>query len=325
MSSSSSASSGSADDSTLRCDGLGAQVLNGSGNPMPFYGVRREGRLVEAYTEAKEGEKFAVKIDSPVLDGTYIARLEIGGQLVREVVCKSQSEPVTIQHRQISETEAETLKFAKVVATGEYPDYPHSELRWSDRKSSLPADDEVQGVRDLAEVDRMCQIHIIVNKEVRKGQSHQASFSKNDLVPKKEVYEKAKKVGAVQFSAGPIVASKAPPRYYKPIYDSAFPRVEFKIRCITRVGLQLRKFIPFEKEEKKKRPKEAEGVDALEKYLENELDRVKKRKRALEDAESSGSSGAQGRSNVKVEPVAFDFSRGGTAENPLDIDDSSEE
>ncbi|KAE8220102.1 hypothetical protein CF319_g6319 [Tilletia indica] len=301
MSSSSSTSSGSADDRNLRCDEFSAQVLNGSGKPMPFYGVRREGRSVEAFTEAKEGENFAVRIDSSVLDGTYSAKLVIGGRWVRTRICDFLDWPVTIKHRHISETEAETLRFAKVVTT----------------------DDEVEGMRDITEVDRMCQVCITVTKVCKKKPT-QASFTHQDLSPKQQIYEKAKKVGAVQFSAGPTIASKAP-RIWKTTEDSAFPRVEFKIRCITRVGLQLRKYIPFEKEEKKKRPQEAEEVDALEKYLENELDKVKKRKRALEDAESSGSSGAQGRSNVKAEPIAFDFSRGGTAENPLDIDDSSEE
>ncbi|KAE8232921.1 hypothetical protein CF326_g2043 [Tilletia indica] len=301
MSSPSAPSSGAVDNNTLRCIEFSVQVLNGSGNPMPFYGVRREGRLVEAYTEAKEEETFAVRIDCFILDGTYSARLDIGGQMVESRLCDFQDGPTTIKHRQISQTEAETLKFAKVVTT----------------------DDEVQGVRDLAEVDRMSEMCIIMNKVCQK-EPKEASFPHQDLGPKQQIYEKAKKVGAVQFSAGPVIPSTAPSRL-KIKYDSAFPPVEFKIRCITRVGLQLRKYIAFEKEEKKKRPKEAEEVDALEKYLEGELDKVKKRKRALEDAESSGSSGAQGRSNVKAEPIAFDFSRGGTAENPLDIDDSSEE
>ncbi|KAE8220103.1 hypothetical protein CF319_g6315, partial [Tilletia indica] len=101
------------------CDSFSAQILDGNGNPMRFYGIKREGRLVEAYLEAKEDEKFSVKVNSFDLCGTYSVRLELGGQWCRAPICSFLHWPIIIQSRQISESEAETLKFRRTAITGE--------------------------------------------------------------------------------------------------------------------------------------------------------------------------------------------------------------
>ncbi|KAE8207061.1 hypothetical protein CF327_g7423 [Tilletia walkeri] len=133
MSQTTSTSSGPADSNTLHCDNFSAQILDGNGNPMRFYGIQREGHVVEAYLEAKEDEKFSVKVNSFDLCGTYSIRLELGGQWCQAPICSFLHWPITIQGRQISESEAETLKFRRTAIT----------------------DDEMHNIRDPAEVDRV--------------------------------------------------------------------------------------------------------------------------------------------------------------------------
>ncbi|KAE8261695.1 hypothetical protein A4X09_0g7619 [Tilletia walkeri] len=142
MSHTSSASSGPANSNTLHCDNFSAQILDSKGSPMRFYGIKREGSLVEAYLEAKEDEQFQVKVEASVKNGTYAATLEIGGKWCETLVCEVDDWPVTIQGRQINEDQVETLMFCKAEVT----------------------DDELQSIRELEEVARLGEVCISLSK-----------------------------------------------------------------------------------------------------------------------------------------------------------------
>ncbi|CAD6908842.1 unnamed protein product [Tilletia controversa] len=109
----------------------------------------------------------------------------------------------------------------------------------------------------------------------------------------------------------------------------------FRFVCLSRLGLQLKGFLPHEEfqeqlereQRNKKRTQEQAILDARESHLLEEVERIK-RKRATLDAQMPGSSQAGGSSssqvNVKPEPdrVPFDFKDGGRSmEDPLVIDD----
>ncbi|KAE8245266.1 hypothetical protein A4X13_0g6013 [Tilletia indica] len=298
MSHTSSASSGPANNKTLYCDSFSAQILDGNGNPMRLYGIKREGRLVEAYLEAKEDEQFSVKVDSSDLFGSYSVRLELGGQWCESHLCWLTQWPTIIQGRQISESEAETLKFRRTAIT----------------------DDEMHSIRDPAEVDRVGEISIKLRRVTSERPCSPPSFPTTALGPTKAICEKIKKLGALQFSAGPTVPSPDSP-FVRCTYDANFLMI-FKISCFTRFGLQLLGLIPSDHEYKRRRE---EIMEAVEKRLQNEINELRRWRRLYSGSEHSGMQASEAStSSVKTEPAEFDFSSGGTADNPLIIDDMSD-
>ncbi|KAE8245269.1 hypothetical protein A4X13_0g6010 [Tilletia indica] len=297
---SSSSSPGSADDKTLRCDHFSVQVLDSSDNPKQIYGLKREGTLVEAYIEAKEDEQFRIKVDSSVQDGTYCAKLEVGGRWCEDRICRFRKWPIIFQGRQISASEFETLKFCKVTVS----------------------DDEFQSIRDPAEVARMGQISITMRKVASRNPCI-PTFPQGSIAPTKAIYEKTKKLGALQFGTGPVVSS-GHQNFFTCTYDETFT-LSFKICCVTRIGLQLLGLISPDLESERRREKE---MEAEEKRLEKELNELRKRRRLLNSADrlrtSGEHAGETSTSGVKMQRTAFDFSRGGTANDPLNIDDEDE-
>ncbi|CAD6892599.1 unnamed protein product, partial [Tilletia laevis] len=211
----------------------------------------------------------------------------------------------------ISHTEAQTLMFSKAALT----------------------DDEANSIRDPAEIARLGEISIVMQKVKSRYQMKRPVYSTVAIGPKQAIYERAKKVGAVQLGAGPVIQALAAPRSI-PINDTQVPAVKFRVHCATRLGLQLLDYIPKEEDTStsipsKKRSREEEELEVESQRLKNQLEEVEKRRRVLADAESSRNAGSSAQAeeaplSVKRERAKFDFSRGGTANDPLTIADLSD-
>ncbi|CAD6897491.1 unnamed protein product [Tilletia controversa] len=311
MSGAPSASSGPAANDTLHVNEFSAQILDNTRTPMRMYGIRVDDRTAEAYVEAKEGEQFSVRLNSSNRSHTFAAVLKVAGQHFGSYLCPPPNWPRFISDRSCSESEAQTLLFSKVVVT----------------------DDEMNSINDPAEVARLGEILI----ELRKVASHQPSivpkFPVTDLGPEKAIYERAKKVGAIQSGAGPIVQRPYSARSSW-THDATFQTISFKVQSSTRVGLQQLGHIPKDEEVPsassiKKRSREEEKIEAEKKRLRSELERLENRSRVLQEAGSSRGTGTSTQDgevsvSVKNERRAFDFSSRGTADDPLTIADLSD-
>ncbi|CAD6946002.1 unnamed protein product, partial [Tilletia controversa] len=281
-----------------------AQILDSAGNPMRLYGVDRSLRRVEAYVEAEVGEKFSVKIDCLFLHReTHVAYLYLGQQYITGAICKPDLWPVDLKERQISENEAQTLMFSKPAMT----------------------DDETNSIRKPEDVAKLG----VVSVQLRRVDSQQPmkdSFPDASIGPQQAVYERAKKVGAIQFSAGPKIQRPSPGKA-QCIIDPSFPPVFLDFHCTTRLGLQLLGHIPMDgadiSSRSKKRSREeeekneAEKIEAEERRLRNELEILEQRRRSLGNASGSGSAGMRTKTSrssvpVKKEKRKFDFTHGGT-------------
>ncbi|CAD6912708.1 unnamed protein product [Tilletia laevis] len=186
---------------------------------------------------------------------------------------------------------------------------------------SKPAvtDDEANSIRNPAEVAGLGMISIIVRKVLQTYPCVQL-YPQDVLGPQKAVYERTKQLGAVQISAGPTI-NKPRTEQVGCIYDDTFPPTEFVFHCTTRIGLQLNGIIPVETAPtaKQKRTREEEELDAEEQRLQKELENLKKRRRVIA-GDTDNAENARPDENairVKREKRAFDFSTGGTRENPL--------
>ncbi|KAE8258537.1 hypothetical protein A4X03_0g4344 [Tilletia caries] len=197
----------------------------------------------------------------------------------------------------LHETVAQTLMFSKPAVT----------------------DDEANSIRNPAEVAGLGMISIIVRKVLQTYPCVQL-YPQDVLGPQKAVYERTKQLGAVQISAGPTI-NKPRTEQVGCIYDDTFPPTEFVFHCTTRIGLQLNGIIPVETAPtaKQKRTREEEELDAEEQRLQKELENLKKRRRVIA-GDTDNAENARPDENairVKREKRAFDFSTGGTRENPL--------
>ncbi|KAE8184698.1 hypothetical protein CF328_g7778 [Tilletia controversa] len=220
--------------------------------------------------------------------------------------------PIAIKDRNISKTEAQSLMFSKATVT----------------------DEEKDSIRDPAEVALLGEIHIEIKKVTSTRPCQTDRFSESPIGPQKAIYEKAKKVGSVQFGTGPTFNKTINSRHVVPTYDNSFTPIDFKIHCATRVGLQLRNFIPKDEDEskpkqKKKRTREEEEEDAAEaERLQKKLEEIRRRQRGEEqEEEDEGSADPHDSSlpadgiamGVKKERTKFDFSAGGTPVDPFDL------
>ncbi|CAD6884098.1 unnamed protein product [Tilletia controversa] len=276
---------------------------------MRLYGIRKDGNSAEAWVEAKEGEQFSIKArrKAKIRAGEFSVHLSFGGQFVAGRICGPDDWPCNIGERYISTTEAQPLMFSKPKVT----------------------DDEVNCIRKPEEVARLGEIRIEVRKVESTQSCEERLYSTEDIGPQKAIYERAKKVGAVQLGVGPTISKPSQPPVL-PIYDETFEKVTFTIHCTTHVGLQLLGHIPIPTQieappiSPKKRSREQDDIEVEQKRLRDELDRLDKRRRILDEADSSSSAVAQaGKSSISVkrERTVFDFSRGGTADAPFAIDD----
>ncbi|KAE8220104.1 hypothetical protein CF319_g6316 [Tilletia indica] len=118
-------------------------------------------------------------------------------------------------------------------------------------------------------------------------------------------------------SAGPTIPSHKPQSVCC-TYDADFTII-FKISCFTRFGMQLLGYIPLDQEYKRRRE---EMMEAVEKRLQNEINELRKWRRLYSGSDESGTQASEASTiSVKTESTEFDFSSGGTADNPLIIDD----
>ncbi|KAE8257235.1 hypothetical protein A4X03_0g4738 [Tilletia caries] len=226
MAGKSSSSSGPAPVHTLKSLAFTAQVLDSAGKPMRFYSVREEDNLVQACVEAKDGEQFSIRLDTTDRSSNYSAKLQLGGQHISSTFVKPSYWPVAIKDRRISETEGQRLMFSKAAVT----------------------DDDKDSIRDPIAVTGLGEITIIIRKVLSTLLKGKRTYPKSQHIgPQKAIYEKAKKVGAIQFGAGPTV-NKPRTNSVKPTHDDRFVPIEFKIQCATRIGLQLLGHIPKDKE-----------------------------------------------------------------------------
>ncbi|KAE8245268.1 hypothetical protein A4X13_0g6011 [Tilletia indica] len=307
----SSSSAGPAIVDTLRWNDFSAQILDSTNTALRLYGVKQEGRLLQAYVEAKEGEQFFAKVDFSKRRSQEIYNiwLRLGGNHITGQVCRPGSWPRLIKDRPISTSSAETLMFAKAAVT----------------------DDEVNSIRDPAEVARMGDIDLVLKKVESWKPINNHTFSQRAIGPQQAIYECSKKVGAINFGAGHTVP-RADWGMSSCKFDDSFAPVTFKFHCTTRIGLQLLGYIPMEKESKsasstKKRSREEEDIEAEEKRLKKQLEELNKRRRVLGNAANSNNADTQtGESSISVknERRKFDFGRGGTADDPLTIADLSD-
>ncbi|CAD6947864.1 unnamed protein product, partial [Tilletia controversa] len=299
------AASGQAVTDMLRWnDRITAQILDSAGNPMRLYGVKRSLlHRVEAYVEAKEGEQFSVKVNCLFRKGTHAVYLHLGQQYITGAVCKPSHWPVNLKERQISENEAQTLMFSKPAVT----------------------DDETNSIRKPEDVAKLGVVSVQLRR-VNNEQPMKESFPDASIGPQQAVYERAKKVGAIQFSAGPTIQRRNPGKA-QCIIDPLFPQVFLDFHCTTCLGLQLLGHIPMDEAEisspSKKRSREeeekneAENIEAEERRLRNELETLERRRRLLSNASGSGSAGTRTKTSrssvpVKKEKRKFDFTHGGT-------------
>ncbi|CAD6884888.1 unnamed protein product [Tilletia controversa] len=322
----SSSSSGPAPIETLRSLAFTAQVLNNAGNPMRFYGVREEANFAQAFVEATDGEQFSIKLDMPDPSNKYEAILQLGGQRVRSYMAEPDTWPITFKDRRISKTEVQSLMFSKAVTT----------------------DDDKDSIRDPAEITRLGEIAVTIKKVLSTLEGKTPCLESWQIGPQKAIYEKEKKVGAIQFRAGPTF-NKPSLGHTIVICDDKFVPVEFKIRCATRVGLQLLHHIPKDDEsssakKKKKRSREEEEElaaqgERLQKRLEEDQKRLEEVQKRLEEVQKRRRGGSEEGSpdphdssppadgmslNVKKERMKFDFSAGGTTAEPFDLTDLSD-
>ncbi|KAE8261431.1 hypothetical protein A4X09_0g7665 [Tilletia walkeri] len=146
---------------------------------MRLYGLKQEDRLVEAYVEAKEGEQFFAKVDFSKRRSQEIYNiwLRLGGNHITGQVCRPGSWPRLIKDRPISTSSAETLMFAKAAVT----------------------DNEVNSIRDPAEVARMGDIDLVLKKVESWKPINNRTFSQRAIGPQQAIYERSKKVGAINF------------------------------------------------------------------------------------------------------------------------------
>ncbi|KAE8240797.1 hypothetical protein A4X03_0g8349 [Tilletia caries] len=191
-------------------------------------------------------------------------------------------------------------------------------------------DDETNSIRDPAEVAGLGAISINMHKVKSIRRRIERKFNTEAIGPQQAIYERAKKVGAVQLSAGPVIQKRASPKV-KSTYDRTVPVVIFKVHCVTRVSLQLLGYIPKEIENNspcpaQKRAREEDEILAEETRLEKQLEELKRRRRVLGNAGSPANAGPSTQADessftIKAERTVFDFSQGGTADKPFTIDD----
>ncbi|KAK0560804.1 hypothetical protein OC861_006117 [Tilletia horrida] len=208
------------------------------------------------------------------------------------------------------------------------------------------------GIRDAEEVARLGSIRMSVQRlvDVREELTPEEPSEDEDdddedaeeLLPSHIIYEKAQKVGAIGFAAGPKRTRKMEAKYHLcGTPDPAFEQIDFIFHCMTRVGLQVKNLIPGKRRQKggqsqystrmppdmqkikkehgerKRRRREREArdherddTDAEKAALKRKLQKLKERNAELQRQEGSSS-------RAKVEPVAFDFTQGGTAHEPI--------
>ncbi|KAK0526812.1 hypothetical protein OC835_005168 [Tilletia horrida] len=336
-----------AESTTLNFDDFHCSLLNASDKPVQLYAVKAEGRQVECFAEATEGEKFAVRIEYIPAPGTYDS-----GQYRTDVYMagswmggRVQSTPgwsCTMRDREVGENLLQNFMFRKPILT-----------------------DEAEGsLRDPTEIAALGEVEMRIQK-VLSTMPIPKFYASEEAPAKKEIYERAKKVGAVGLGVGETVRGTTSANSVQTFPDRSFESISFRFKCTTAMGLELMKHAKESKaaqpqsssastgggngnngegssagaSRRRRREDEEEDVIALEleeARLRQELKRVEQRKAASQKATAGSSSSqaagssASGRREspiiVKADPAAFDRSlKGGSADDPLEIDDSDDD
>ncbi|KAK0544695.1 hypothetical protein OC846_005968 [Tilletia horrida] len=306
-------------------------MLDGRGRPRTLYGTKKDRRTVECYVGAKEGEAFQVQVEGrPAANSCHEASFYVGEHCVSQISLGWGPFDHTASDCRVSAHDVCSLLFAKLTTT----------------------DNPDNGIRDAEEVARLGSIRMSVQRlvDVREELTPEEPSEDEDdddedaeeLLPSHTIYEKAQKVGAIGFAAGPKRTRKMEAKYHLcGTPDPAFEQIDFIFHCMTRVGLQVKNLIPGKRRQKggqsqystrmppdmqkikkehgerKRRRREREArdherddTDAEKAALKRKLQKLKERKAELQRQEGSSS-------RAKVEPVAFDFTQGGTAHEPI--------
>ncbi|KAK0554596.1 hypothetical protein OC844_006146 [Tilletia horrida] len=318
-SSSSASARGPREITSLSLDNFKCEFLIDDGQPVPLYGIRKDGNTVNCFVEAEEGKSFAVKL-SPLTRETrqFRTALLLGGHSVKSYSHEGGTWQATFKSRSVGYNQEQSFLFAKPLIT----------------------DDDKTSVRDPAEAAKLCEVTCKVEKvrHIHRVEGPPRTESiKSTLVPEKAIYEKSKKVGSVGFSAGPAQVIAPLTHHTRCCVDPDFEPILFHFRCITRTGLQIMHLIPLDvedaeekaarkAEERAKRAREEEEIEREEQQLQKRLKEIEKRRAALQDANTSSSSSNNNNNNslcrVKQEPQRFDFSQGGDCPaNALELSD----
>ncbi|KAK0565928.1 hypothetical protein OC861_003516 [Tilletia horrida] len=342
-----SSSSAAAIAEQLTFESFVCKMLDDEGNPRKLYAVKKDGHTIECYVEATEGEAFQVRVEGgpPEWSGHQI-RLEVGDIPVKTVICGRGSPAYTARDVRVDAEKVRPLLFA----------------------ASSITDDEVNSIRDLHHIARLGSVRLQLFRlmDVRLNTTPSSSHGSNcakQLVPRKAIYEKAKKVGSVGFAAGPERPRRKGPVRYSGTPDPRHTTIQFVFHCMTRVGLQVRNLIPLEqaqhealgepststprtrkrmrdreaqedeerahaerdreaqqREAQERETREREARDRQQAEIDEEKADLQRRLRMLQEREADLQRQEQSSSQVKVERAAFDFSQGGTSQQPILIE-----
>ncbi|KAE8220069.1 hypothetical protein CF319_g6355 [Tilletia indica] len=205
-----------------------------------------------------------------------------------------------------------------------------------DKSSSVLKDEDTLAEFGVIKVDVQQLLRVENTRPVgwTSGVDNSKSVPGASILGPPVIYEKSKKaIGSLDARLGDPVETITRPCLYGVLDPSAKP-CTFRFVCLSRLGLQLRNFVPHEEvlaererqREQEKQDREEARLQAEEAQLMEKMERIK-RQRATLEAQRSISNQASSSSQINVKPdpdrVSFDFNSGGRSiEDPLLVEDS---
>ncbi|KAE8234089.1 hypothetical protein CF326_g869 [Tilletia indica] len=291
--------------------------------PLPLYGVVQDDEnSVTCFVEAIEGESFQINFSFDDPNPARRMHVYLGGRFLRTAHAMAGERSRIIFRAQDSDSEWRALRFFKPTTSDD--DKSPSILKDEDRLADL-------GVIKV-DVQQLLRVENTRPAGWTSGVDNSKSVPGASILGPPVIYEKSKKaIGSLDARLGDPVETITRPCLYGVLDPSAKP-CTFRFVCLSRLGLQLRDFVPHEEvvaererqRERAKRAREEARLEAEESQLMERVERIK-RQRASLNAEASTSASSSSQVNVKPDPdrVPFDFNTGGRSnEDPLVVDDS---
>ncbi|KAE8208185.1 hypothetical protein CF327_g7157 [Tilletia walkeri] len=291
--------------------------------PLHLYGVVQDDETsVTCFVEAMEGEAFQITVN---FDDPIAARrlhIYVGGRFLQTMHAMAGEGNRIIDRAQDSDFGWRALTFCKPTTTDD------------DKSSSVLKDEDTLAEFGVIRVDVQQLLRVENTRPAgwTSGVDSSKSVPGASILGPPVIYEKIKKaIGSLDARLGDPVETITRPCLYGVPNPSAKP-CTFRFVCLSRLGLQLRDFVPHEEvvaererqRERAKRAREEARLEAEESQLMERVERIK-RQRASLNAEASTSASSSSQINVKPDPdrVPFDFNTGGRSnEDPLVVDDS---
>ncbi|KAE8220111.1 hypothetical protein CF319_g6324 [Tilletia indica] len=294
--------------------------------PLRLYGVVHDDEHnVTCFVEAIEGEAFQITINDRVAARPRGIRLSMGGRHIRQWNV-SAGERKRVMFRALdSDSEWRALTFCKPTTTDD------------DKSSSVLKDEDKLAEFGVIKVEVAQMLRLQSHKPAgwtpfvdRTGST---SSSRPIANGPSVIYERSKKaIGSLDARLGdPVQTTGTHSRYGIP--DPKTKACTFRFVCLSRLGLQLRDFVPHEevlaereRERKKaKRAREEARLEAEESQLIEKMERIKRRRANLDAEASTSTASSSSQFIVKPDPdrVPFNFNSGGRSiEDPLLVEDS---